>query len=78
MITIAEAADKLRRSTKTLQRWDRKGILKPAARTKTNRRMYTVDQIEAFLGHTAKHYIVIFVGADAFARALRVDGPRCG
>jgi len=28
-------------SVKTLQRWDREGILRPETRTKTNRRLYT-------------------------------------
>jgi DNA-binding transcriptional MerR regulator len=53
MLTLTEAAAKPRRNTKTLQRWDRKGVLKPASRTKTNRRMYTVDQIEVALAPAA-------------------------
>jgi putative resolvase len=48
-LTITEAAELLRRGVKTLQRWDRDGVLK-ARRTKTNRRFYTLDQVNAFLG----------------------------
>jgi putative resolvase len=33
-------------SVKTLQRWDREGILKPETRTKTNRRLYTDKQLK--------------------------------
>lgn len=36
-------------SVKTLQRWDRRGILK-AFRTPTNRRYYTFDQYLQFKG----------------------------
>ena len=37
------------KTTKTLQRWDREGILK-AHRTPTNRRFYTHDQLSEILG----------------------------
>jgi DNA-binding transcriptional MerR regulator len=30
---------------KTIQKWDRDGILKPEGRTKTNRRIYTDKQL---------------------------------
>jgi predicted site-specific integrase-resolvase len=36
-------------SVKTLQRWDREGRLKPAARTPGNRRLYTPEQLNKFL-----------------------------
>jgi putative resolvase len=36
-------------SVKTLQRWDREGQLKPAARTPGNRRLYTQEQLNALL-----------------------------
>lgn len=49
MLTIGEAANTLRRSVKTLQRWNREGIL-PSTRTATGRRVYELDQINAFLG----------------------------
>ena len=46
--TITEAAKILNRCIKTLQRWDKSGILK-AGRTKTNRRFYTERQLLEFL-----------------------------
>ena len=49
MLTVGEAANRLRRNVKTLQRWDREGVL-PSTRTPTGRRMYGVDQINRFLG----------------------------
>lgn len=33
---------------KTLQKWDRDGILKPERRTPTNRRQYSQKQLEEF------------------------------
>ena len=48
ILTVTQAAFRLRRSVKTLQRWDRDGVL-VAQRTATNRRYYTEDQIRAFL-----------------------------
>jgi putative resolvase len=41
------------RTTQTLQRWDRRGILK-AHRTPTNRRYYTHDQYLQIIGQKAK------------------------
>ena len=49
-------------SVKTLQRWDREGILK-AKRTPTNRRYYTYDQYLQFKGINIENdnrQIVIF------------------
>lgn len=40
-----DVADRLGMTTRTLQTWDRKGILK-AKRSPTNRRFYTEDQIK--------------------------------
>ncbi len=37
-------------SVKTLQRWEREGRLIPAARTGSNRRLYTESQIREFIG----------------------------
>lgn len=37
-------------TVKTLQRWEREGRLSPAARTQTNRRVYTTTQVRAFQG----------------------------
>jgi len=48
------------RTTNTLQRWDRKGILK-ASRTPTGRRYYTHDQYLAVIGQKAsKKKLVIY------------------
>ena len=46
---IGKAAEFLGYTVKTLQKWDRDGIL-VANRTKTNRRYYTEEQLYAFLG----------------------------
>jgi predicted site-specific integrase-resolvase len=42
--TVAQFAQRLGVSVKTLQRWDREGRLKPS-RTPTNRRVYTDEQL---------------------------------
>lgn len=44
-----EFARLIAKSTNTLQRWDREGILK-AHRSPTNRRFYTQDQLSEMLG----------------------------
>ena len=49
MLTISEASRKVGRCVKTLQRWDREGIL-PAKRTRTGRRYYEQIQIDEWLG----------------------------
>jgi predicted site-specific integrase-resolvase len=41
-------------SVKTLQRWDREGRLKPAARTPGNRRLYTPEQLNQVLNRVSK------------------------
>lgn len=46
--TIREVADRLRKHIKTIQRWDRVGLLK-ANRTATNMRYYTQSQLERFM-----------------------------
>jgi len=46
---ISEFSKLVRRSVKTLQRWDRDGVL-VAKRTSTHRRYYTQEQFDAFLG----------------------------
>ena len=53
LLNIAEASDLLRKSVKTLQRWDRDGILK-ARRTPTNRRIYDHADLLKFLGMSPK------------------------
>jgi predicted site-specific integrase-resolvase len=47
------------RSTRTLQAWDRKGILK-AYRTPTNRRYYTHEQYVQIAGQGIKRHIVVY------------------
>ena len=44
-------------SVKTLQRWDREGILK-AKRTQTNRRYYTYDQLSQYFMYSVAEYMV--------------------
>ena len=44
-----EFAKLIAKTTNTLQRWDREGILK-AHRTPTNRRFYTYEQLSEILG----------------------------
>jgi predicted site-specific integrase-resolvase len=51
-LTLGEAAKYIRRGAKTLQRWDREGLL-VAGRTKTDRRVYTRAQLDEFVGRTA-------------------------
>ena len=51
-----EFAELLGVSVKTLQRWDREGILK-SNRTPTNRRYYTYDQYLEFQGNDLKKSI---------------------
>lgn len=46
---IGDAAKKVNRSVKTLQRWDREGILR-ANRTLTGRRYYTAAQLRLVMG----------------------------
>jgi predicted site-specific integrase-resolvase len=47
------------RSTRTLQEWDRKGILK-AYRTPTNRRYYTHEQYVQIAGGGLQRHIVVY------------------
>ena len=49
-MNTAQAAQYIGRAVKTMQRFDREGILRPSGRTPTNRRVYTVDQLNQFLG----------------------------
>lgn len=45
MYNIRQFPNLIGYSVKTLQRWDRENILKPETRTKTNRRLYTDNQL---------------------------------
>ena len=47
---IKKASEYLGFKTKTLQKWDREGKLKPLRRTATNRRVYSKEQLDEFLG----------------------------
>ncbi len=47
--TITEVAERLRVTVKTIQKWDREGKLK-ALRTPSNRRIYTEESLQDFLG----------------------------
>jgi predicted site-specific integrase-resolvase len=49
-MSTGKAAKLLGMSVKTLQRWEREGRLIPAARTDSNRRLYTEAQIREFQG----------------------------
>ena len=51
-LTTGQAAKYLGRHPKTLQLWDRTGVL-PAHRTKTNRRYWVKSELEGFLGKTS-------------------------
>ena len=53
MIRLNEMAKRLNVSVKTLQRWDREGIL-VAKRTPTERRYYTEDQYLEYIGSSTK------------------------
>ena len=53
MLKPKQVAEKLNVHIKTLQRWDREGILK-AKRTPTNRRYYTEQMLEEFLNGNNK------------------------
>lgn len=46
-ISITQAAASLGVSVKTMQRWDRDGVLL-AGRTLTNRRWYSQEQLDSF------------------------------
>ncbi|MBK1647785.1 IS607 family transposase [Rhabdochromatium marinum] len=49
-ISTGKAAKLLGVTVKTVQRWEREGRLIPVARTDSNRRLYTEEQIQEFLG----------------------------
>ena len=58
MIKLKDMADKLGVSIKTLQRWDREGIL-VAKRTPTNRRYYTEDQYLSYVGKSQPKGLIL-------------------
>jgi predicted site-specific integrase-resolvase len=65
-MSTGEAARYLGRGVKTLQAWDRDGILKPEGRTPTGRRIYTREQLNAFMG--LRREIAIPVRTVAYCR----------
>lgn len=66
-----EFAARLGVSVKTLQRWDREGVLQ-AKRTPTNRRYYTEEQYRAFQGiHTEKDERAVVIYARVSSRNRR-------
>lgn len=64
MLKPNEAANKLNVSVKTLQRWDREGILK-AQRTPTDRRFYTEEQIQQFTSKSKESDVYKFLFYEA-------------
>jgi len=62
MYNITQFAKLINYSVKTLQKWDRDGILKPETRTKTNRRLYSHQQLLQFTtsNHLKKRKNIIY------------------
>lgn len=60
-------------AVKTLQRWEREGWLKPAARTPGNRRLYTQEQLNRLLNHTPKHERVVVAYLRVSSQAQKPD-----
>lgn len=58
MIKLQDMADRLGVSIKTLQRWDREGIL-VAKRTLTNRRYYTEEQYLSYVGKSQPKGLIL-------------------
>ena len=58
MIKLKDMADRLGVSIKTLQRWDREGIL-VAKRTPTNRRYYTEEQYLSYVGKSKPEGLIL-------------------
>lgn len=58
MIKLKDMADRLGVSIKTLQRWDREGIL-VAKRTPTNRRYYTEEQYLSYVGKSQPKGLIL-------------------
>jgi putative resolvase len=60
-------------SVKTLQRWDREGKLKPAARTPGNRRLYTQDQLNTLLNRTPQAARIVVAYLRVSSQAQKPD-----
>jgi len=66
MYTVSQFAKQVGVAVKTLQRWDRQGILK-ARRTITNRRYYTDEELALalqFSRESGDHHVVQHQAAD--------------
>src|SRR5579859_853430 len=63
------------RSTRTLQEWDRKGILK-AYRTPTNRRYYTHEQYVRIAGASIRRQIVVYSRVSSAAQKEDLGGQQ--
>jgi len=60
-------------SVKTLQRWDREGKLKPAARTPGNRRLYSQEQLNTLLNRVPSRARVIVAYSRVSSQAQKPD-----
>jgi putative resolvase len=60
-------------SVKTLQRWDREGRLKPAARTPGNRRLYSPEQLNQMLNRVSKSNQVTIATLRVSSQAQKPD-----
>ena len=60
-------------SVKTLQRWDREGRLKPAARTPGNRRLYPPEQLNQVLNRISKIQPVTIASLRVSSQAQKQD-----
>lgn len=80
VLSTGEAAAHMGRSVKTLQRWDREGVLTPAARTKTGRRAYTLDQLDEFIGQqagrTEPHRVIAYCRVSSAAQKPDLKNQR--
>ena len=70
---ITEFAEKTGLAVKTLQRWDREGKLKPAARTPGNRRIYTQEQLDRLLNRDVKRPRIAAVYLRVSSQAQKPD-----
>lgn len=60
-------------AVKTLQRWDREGKLKPAARTPGNRRLYTQEQLNRLLNRAARRQRAVVAYLRVSSQAQKPD-----
>lgn len=58
LFTIGELCDRLDRERQTIRKWERDGIIPPAQyRSKSGRRLYTKQQIDAIVSVVEKYNI---------------------